>query len=71
MDVLEVLGVTVDVLRGIQIPVELAEQVGRPVLGAIGNLRLCMNALSQQKTPPEGDESQAADGAEVTVSSDG
>ena len=67
---MEVLEISADVLRGIQIPVELAEQVGKPVLGVIGNLRLCMNALSQQKTPPAGDESQAADGAEVTVSND-
>ena len=47
MEIMEVLEISVDVLRGIQIPVELAEQVGKPVLGVIGNLRLCMDAIAK------------------------
>ncbi len=49
MDVKQVLAITMNVLRGIQIPVELAQQVGMPVLGAMGNIRLCLEALDNSE----------------------
>lgn len=57
MDIREVLEISIGVLRGIQIPVDLAEQVGQPVLGVIGNLRLCIEALEkvQAKTDESGE----------------
>ncbi len=66
MEVLEVLEISVDVLRGIQIPVELAEQVGKPVLGVIGNLRLCMDALRARTEPAAEDLTEAPAAAEDT-----
>ena len=62
---MEVLEISADVLRGIQIPVELAEQVGKPVLGVISNLRLCADALRRAEDAGAAEEgpSPAAAGA--------
>lgn len=60
MNVTEVLQITAEALSEIQIPARLAEQVGKPILGCIGNLRLCMEALERPAAAAEGPSPAAA-----------
>ena len=49
MTVEQVIIETVNVLQNINIPVSLIEQIGEPVNGAIGNLRLVLNAFEEDR----------------------
>ena len=49
----EVLKATADILKGIQIPVEMSEQIGVPVLRAIRNLNVCVDAIEASNKPEE------------------
>lgn len=54
MTVEQLLGVTVNLLNGINIPAGLIEQIGIPVSRAINYLQLCIDAM--RKKPEEADE---------------
>ena len=43
----EIVMITGDLLRGIQVPVELSEQIGMPILGAIRNLRIVWEKMEE------------------------
>lgn len=43
----EVVMITADLLRGIQVPVELSEQIGMPILGAIRNLKIVSQQMEE------------------------
>ena len=45
----EVLKITVENLKGIQIPVTLSESVGMRIAGSISNIQLCINAIEEGK----------------------
>ena len=49
----EVIGATINMLTGIMIPAELAEEIGIPVKYAIKNLRAVMTAIQQDQKKPE------------------
>ena len=49
MTVQEVLNVTMNNLGAIAVPVALSEQIGMPIVNAINNLRLCVEALEKAK----------------------
>ena len=49
--VTEALERTIRTLEGIMIPAGLAEQIGRPILGCVGNLRQCIEALNRPAEP--------------------
>ena len=49
----EVIGFTLDMLRGISVPAELTEQIGMPVMHAIRNLRAVKQALESQQVAEE------------------
>ena len=59
MNVTEVLQITAETLSEIQIPARLAEQIGKPILGCIGNLRLCIDALEKAAAEPPADTPEA------------
>ena len=44
--VVEVLNITADILKGINIPVELSVTVGIPIAQSIGNILKCSEALA-------------------------
>ena len=43
----EVVLITADILKGIQVPVELSEQIGLPVLSAIRNLGVIAHQMEE------------------------
>ena len=47
MTVKQVLEITVKILNEIEIPVSMMEKVGAPVMGAIGNLKQCIEAVEE------------------------
>lgn len=49
MTVEQVIKETQELLRNINIPVGLIEQIGFPINGAINNLQLCLDAFEEQK----------------------
>lgn len=49
MSVEEVLQLTINNLKGIQVPVELSESIGVPILRNINNIQLCLNAFHEQR----------------------
>ena len=57
MSVEEVLQLTINNLKGIQVPVELSESIGVPILRNINNIQLCLNAFHEQKEQKEQEES--------------
>lgn len=56
MSVEEVLQLTINNLKGIQVPVELSESIGIPILRNINNIQLCLNAFHEQKEQNEQEE---------------
>ena len=56
MSVEEVLQLTINNLKGIQVPVELSESVGIPILRNINNIQLCLNAFHEQREQEEQEE---------------
>ena len=61
----QVLNLTANDLRRINVPVELCESIGVPVANAIRNLQACVNALEIAKAEQEAKEEPIADGEEV------
>ncbi len=53
MTIEEVIRITAENLKHIQIPVELSESIGIPVLRSIGNLQMCLDAMAKQKKEEE------------------
>ena len=49
----EVLRITVDMLKGIEIPVELCERVGIPIARGIMNIQNCITAIENGKKAQE------------------
>lgn len=49
MTVEQVIKATQDLLKNISIPVELIEQIGMPLCGAVNNLQLCLNAFEKDR----------------------
>jgi hypothetical protein len=47
LTVRQVLEITVNNLRGIMIPVELADTVGGAIVGSIRNLDMCIKAMDE------------------------
>lgn len=62
----QVLGITTNILRSINVPVELVESIGIPVSNAIKNISLCINALEEAKIVREGEEDGNAEAEERT-----
>lgn len=56
MSVEEVLQLTINNLKGIQVPVELSESIGIPILRNINNIQLCINAFHEQREQKEQEE---------------
>ena len=40
---------TVELLKNINVPVALIEQIGFPINGAISNIQLCLDAFEQER----------------------
>lgn len=49
----EVVMITADILKGIQVPVELSEQIGLPVLSAIRNLGVIAHQMEEAEVAAE------------------
>ena len=49
MTVEQVIMETQYMLRKINVPVELIDQIGEPIKGAVNNLQECLNAFERQK----------------------
>ncbi len=49
MTVEQVIMETIKLLMEINVPAGLKEQIADPIWGAIGNLKLCMNAFDKQR----------------------
>jgi len=60
MTLLEVLEETIKILNKIEVPISMAEQIARPVLGCISNLNECVRALKESEKKQEAD--AASDG---------
>lgn len=52
----DVIRITANNLRGIQIPVELSESIGIPILRSIGNLQMCLDAMEKKEEKKEQEE---------------
>jgi hypothetical protein len=59
LTVREVLEITINNLKGIQIPVELCDTVGQAIVGSIRNLTACVNAMDAQNA--DGGENDGSD----------
>lgn len=59
MTVEDVLKVTADILREIQLPVELSEQIGIPVMRAIHNIDACVQAIVNGRTEEKTEEEES------------
>ena len=64
----EVVEFTIGILRGINVPAELAEQIGMPILSAIRNLKIAKQVMEEaavaaeiQKEKPEEPEKEDDD----------
>ena len=64
MTVEQVIKETQVLLRNINIPVGLIEQIGFPINGAINNLQLCLDAFEEQKKGQEQEQTELAEKAE-------
>ena len=62
----QVLSITTNILRSINVPVELVESIGIPVSNAIKNISLCINALEEAKIVREDKEDGNAETEERT-----
>lgn len=49
--VTEALERTIRTLEGIMIPAGLSEQIGKPILGCIGNIQQCIDAMNRPAEP--------------------
>lgn len=49
----DVIRITANNLRQIQIPVELSESIGIPILRSIGNLQMCLDAMEKKEEKQE------------------
>lgn len=58
MTVEQVLQITAANLQGIMIPVEMSETVGATISGSIRNLRLCLDAMAQERMQKEAAEQE-------------
>lgn len=56
MTIDQVLDVTVEILNGIIIPIGMMESVGVPISHAVGNLKLCVDAIRKESAPKEEEE---------------
>lgn len=64
MTIKEVLEITINNLNGISVPRWLNEQIGIPIDNAVGNLKLCLEAMSKPAEEPEKEEPDGNDQAE-------
>ena len=67
MTVEEVLRETQKVLREINVPVGLIDQIAAPINGAINNLQLCLDAFEKQKQDEQQQAAQAEEEAPVSI----
>lgn len=51
MTIDQVLAVTIDILEGIDVPMKKLETIGIPIQRAVGNLRLCIQAVQESRMP--------------------
>ena len=58
----EVLEVTVQILKRINVPVELIEQIGVPIHRAISNLNVVLRAMEQQGNQGKEPEAEKPEG---------
>ena len=59
VSVKEMLQMTVDTINAIQVPVSLADQIARPLCGAVANILAVIDAIKdapKENKPEEGDE---------------
>lgn len=49
----EVIGITANMLRGISVPAEYAEEIGMPVMHAIRNLKVVLQTMEAQEVAEE------------------
>lgn len=56
MTVDQVLEITMNMLKEIQIPASLVEQIGIPVCRAINNIQECLTAIHAPKPEPDEEE---------------
>ena len=64
MTVEQVIKKTQELLRNINIPVGLIEQIGFPINGAINNLQLCLDAFEEQKKGQKQEQTEPTEEAE-------
>lgn len=53
MTIDQVLKITVEMLEGLKVPVKLMNDIGIPVAGAIGNIRMCIEAYEASRAEAE------------------
>ena len=60
MTLLEVLEETIKILNKIEVPISMAEQIARPILGCVSNLNECVRALKENEKKQKAEEPEAA-----------
>ena len=54
--IMECLNMTVELLKGIMVPVAYAQEISRPLDQAVRQLTACIDALKEPEEKPEGGE---------------
>lgn len=47
MTIRQVLEITIDILGAVSVPMSMKEQIADPIGGAMSNLRMCLNAMTE------------------------
>jgi hypothetical protein len=47
MTIRQVLEITIDILGAISVPMSMKEQIADPIGGAMSNLQMCLNAMTE------------------------
>ena len=54
MTIREVLGITIQMLKGVSLPISLMDTAGQDIRNAVHNLEACIEAIDRESTEQEG-----------------
>ena len=58
MTIDQVLAVTIDILESIDVPMKKLDEIGVPIKKAVGNLRLCIQAVQESRAQQQQEEAK-------------
>ncbi len=58
MTIDQVLKITVETLEGLKVPVSMIDEIGIPVARAIGNIRMCIEAVEASRAGAKREEAE-------------